>query len=324
MGKRSARNRTNPPSSGSSATATDDVPVVGAREPCPCGSGRRYKACHGRAAAHADTLLVDRPFRGLPSEPDWVALREIVPAATAPLALLGEHADRDVLLATVLPLAFPALVRQDGRILLGLQTQGGSGDPSRDLAAALEEALTAEPGGPVLSVGLPGAGPRLQDMLADDGDLDITVHRGFDFWMAEDSELDDNAQESMDRANAAAVPTERLTSVEAAYWAHVGDRTHLRWVLPEDEDPALDALARLHAADSLGVGEGTRYIGAFRAHGLLVPVWDLPTGTEAAALEEPAVRLRSRLAEALADDAPLTAEQRRARAGLIGRQLTLR
>ena len=161
-------------------------------------------------------------------------------------------------------------------------------------------------------------------MLADGGDLDITVHRGFDFWMAEDSELDDNAQESMDRANAAAVPTERLTSVEAAYWAHVGDRTHLRWVLPEDEDPALDALARLHAADSLGVGEGTRYIGAFRAHGLLVPVWDLPTGTEAAALEEPAVRLRSRLDEALADDAPLTAEQRRARAGLIGRQLTLR
>lgn len=41
------------------------IPVVGAREPCPCGSGRRYKACHGRAAAQAVTELVQRPFDGL-------------------------------------------------------------------------------------------------------------------------------------------------------------------------------------------------------------------------------------------------------------------
>lgn len=27
------------------------VREVGRRQPCPCGSGRRYKACHGRAAA---------------------------------------------------------------------------------------------------------------------------------------------------------------------------------------------------------------------------------------------------------------------------------
>jgi Family of unknown function (DUF5926)/SEC-C motif len=62
-----------------------EVPVVGAREPCPCGSGRRYKACHGRAASHAATELVHRPFEGLPGECDWVALRELVPAATATL-----------------------------------------------------------------------------------------------------------------------------------------------------------------------------------------------------------------------------------------------
>ena len=52
----------------------------------PDGATRPAMAARPR---HADTLLVDRPFRGLPSEPDWVALREIVPAATAPLALLG-------------------------------------------------------------------------------------------------------------------------------------------------------------------------------------------------------------------------------------------
>jgi hypothetical protein len=88
-----------------------DIPVVGGREPCPCGSGRRYKACHGRAAAHAADALVARPFAGLASECDWVALREIVPAATAPLTLVGEPADRAgdrvVTLATVLPLAWP-------------------------------------------------------------------------------------------------------------------------------------------------------------------------------------------------------------------------
>ncbi|WP_229868566.1 SEC-C metal-binding domain-containing protein, partial [Streptomyces chryseus] len=62
------------------AQVTDgEVPVVGAREPCPCGSGRRYKACHGRAAAHAVTELVQRPFEGLAGESDWVALRELVP-----------------------------------------------------------------------------------------------------------------------------------------------------------------------------------------------------------------------------------------------------
>src|SRR5918992_4360817 len=69
--------------------AEGDVPVVGAREPCPCGSGRRYKACHGRAAAHAVTELVHRPFEGLAGECDWVALRELVPAATVELTLKG-------------------------------------------------------------------------------------------------------------------------------------------------------------------------------------------------------------------------------------------
>ena len=67
-------------------TATD-VPVVGQREPCPCGSGKKYKACHGRAAAVAAAVSpVARPFAGLTGEVDWVALREVVPAATATVA----------------------------------------------------------------------------------------------------------------------------------------------------------------------------------------------------------------------------------------------
>jgi preprotein translocase subunit SecA len=32
------------------ATAVADVPKVGRNEPCPCGSGRKYKHCHGKLA----------------------------------------------------------------------------------------------------------------------------------------------------------------------------------------------------------------------------------------------------------------------------------
>src|SRR5579859_5052914 len=116
------------------AVADGPVPVVGAREACPCGSGRRYKACHGREAAHAVAELVQRPFEGLPGEGDWVALRELVPAATVPLTVKAEVLATavgqvpSVTLATVLPMAWPAMRRQDGAVLLGLQTQTSSGD----------------------------------------------------------------------------------------------------------------------------------------------------------------------------------------------------
>ena len=32
------------------ATAVAAVPKVGRNEPCPCGSGKKYKHCHGRLA----------------------------------------------------------------------------------------------------------------------------------------------------------------------------------------------------------------------------------------------------------------------------------
>ena len=297
------------------------MPVVGGREPCPCGSGKRYKACHGRASGE-DRRMVHRPFEGLASETDWVALREVVPAATAPLRLRGS-ADRTVTLSTLLPLAWPALVRSDGTVLLGLQVQSRSGDVSRDLAAALEQALVAEPGAPVVPTGLPGPGPRLQDLLTDDP-LDITVHDGFDHWVSGAPDPDGSVAASMERANASVIPTAKLASVPSAYWCRMGDKTHLRLVLPEEEDLLLDAMARLAAAGSLGLGTDGRYVGSFRAHGLLVPVWDLPGDREAEQVEEPAAAFRARLDESLAADRPLTGEERRARAGLMSRQLTLR
>ncbi|HWM05645.1 MAG TPA: DUF5926 family protein, partial [Actinophytocola sp.] len=107
---------------------------VGPRQPCPCGSGKRYKACHG-APGGAGEVYVGRPFEGLPSECDIVALRELVPAATAPLTVTG--ADRTVQLCTLLPMAAPGMVRDSGEVWLGLQVQHHFGDPSRDLAAVL-------------------------------------------------------------------------------------------------------------------------------------------------------------------------------------------
>ncbi|MFD5101634.1 DUF5926 family protein [Streptomyces albidochromogenes] len=308
------------------AQVTDgEVPVVGAREPCPCGSGRRYKACHGRAAAHAVTELVQRPFEGLAGESDWVALRELVPAATAPLTLKDGLPDGvpSVTLATVLPMAWPALRRDDGSVLLGLQNDTPSGDLSRDLADTLRRALTAEPGTPVAAERAPAGGPRLQDLLAADASFEPEVHSGFEFWVPDAENATPEVSASLERANAAAIPTVRLSGVDAAYWCETPEKNHLRWVMPHAEDQLLDALARLHAAGTSSLGEGTRLVGSFRAHGLMVPVWDLPSETKAQDIEKPAAEFAERLAGALASDAPLTPEERRARGGLTNRQVTL-
>ncbi len=92
---------------------------INPKAPCPCGSGRRYKHCHGSGYAPP----VTRPFEGLPGEADWVALRELVPAATAPLRTKD---GKKFTLASVLPGGTPALVRADGSILLGVQLQTSS------------------------------------------------------------------------------------------------------------------------------------------------------------------------------------------------------
>jgi hypothetical protein len=319
MAKKPTARRTAP-----AAAPDGEVLAVGPREPCPCGSGRRYKACHGRTAVAAAEAFVHRPFQGLAGECDWVALREIVPAATAALTLAGDHAGRAATAATVLPMAWPGLVRQDGAVYVGLQVPGGSGDASRDVAHALELALAAEPGTPIAPTALPGAGARLQDLLGPDAGLDVVVHEGFDFWLDGVDDRSPDVVASMERANEAVVPTVRLTSVEAAYWCEIRGRRHLRWVVPYEEDALLDAIARLHATGSDSVGEGSRYVGSFRAHGLAVPVWDLAEGTSAEALEEPVSALAVRLEDALADSSPLDAAARRARAGLASRQITLR
>ncbi|WP_369132245.1 DUF5926 family protein [Modestobacter sp. I12A-02662] len=306
-----------------SATRRPAAPASGEvnpKAPCPCGSGRRYKHCHGSGYAPP----VRRPFEGLPGEPDWVALRELVPAATATLTTTS---GRTATLASVLPGGTPALVRANGEVLLGVQLATSSDDVSRDLGTALAAALEAPAGAPVDPGPVGGAGsagPRLQELLDLTAPFEVTVHEDFGFWL-EGAQVDAAARAGLEQANQMIMPTVRLAGLEAAYWCRPSDdRAHVRWVRPEPEEQLLDALARLSAGGELLLGEGTRYAGAFRALGLVVPVWDVPADVPGADWAGPATELQSRLEAALAVDTPLTADERRARAGLLSRQVTLR
>ncbi len=265
-----------------------------------------------------------RPFEGLPGECDLVALRELVPSATASLSIKG-YESVPVTLGTLLPGAAPAMSRDSGEVWVGLQVQHNYGDVSRDVAATLVQALEQRAAGESGIFGLtsaPGDGPRLQDLVLN-ADLDITVHEGFDWWLA-DVEDKGDFEHALEHANESVLPTQRLTSVDAAYWTSVGSKEHLRWVMPEPEDALLTALARLHVSGGDVIVPDARFVGMFRAHGLLAPVWDLPVGTGAEALEEPAVAFRSALDEALADTSEIIPEVRSARAGLANRQVTIR
>jgi hypothetical protein len=262
---------------------------------------------------------VARPFAGLAAERDLVALREFVPSATAPLTV----GDRSVLLGTLLPMAAPAMVRDSGEVWLGLQVRHSFGDPSRDLGAVLEKALATDEAGVVGLVDPPGPGARLQDLVVDES-LEVMVHEGFEWWLGDLDERDQAMADAVEQANGAVAPTVRLASVEAAYWVDAGSKEHLRWVLAQDETVLLDALARLHAAGADSIAEGSRLAGMFRAHGLLAPVWDLPSGTGAGVLEEPVAAFGDRLEQALATESDLSSEERAARSMLANQQVTLR
>jgi hypothetical protein len=270
---------------------------------------------------------VNRPFEGLPQETEWVAIREILPAATAVVSFAGASAPEGVekaTIATVLPLAWPALHRADGTVLVGTQAGSSTGDPSRDLAAQLLAGAAAEVGSAVQHVPAATADtPRLQDLLDLSAPFEVEVHEGFDFWV-DGADLDDAGRESLERANESVVPTTRMAALPSAYWVRIGERTYIRVVLPDDEDTATDALARLHAAGESGIGEDTRLLGAFRACGLLVPVLEVPADSEAAEHEDGLTAFGKRYAAALAATDPLSAEERRARSGLLSRQVTLR
>lgn len=293
------------------------------------GKGSRKARTERRAEVRrrkVREVFVGRPFEGLAAEPELIALREFVPSATAPLTL-ADAGDNRVTLASVLPGAAAAMVRADGERFVGLQVQTRSSDVSRDVGRSLRWVLDAEPGAVLAApdtTSEPGENERLQDLLVADAELEPQLHEDFSWWMDADTEPTGEVALSLERANEAIKPTERIGP--AAYWVDAGEKAHLRWVRQEDENEVLKALARLSVRGELALGEESRYAGSFRAHGLLVPVWDLDPDAHAREWVEPAKQLGARLEEALASlaEQPLDAAERRARDGLIGRQFTLR
>ncbi len=269
-------------------------------------------------------MIVARPFLGLSGETELIALREFVTSATAPLRLREPGTEPvKITLASVLPGAAAAITRSDGAVLIGAQVQTHSGDLSRDLAAALQWALQAGHSSVLPVVGRASIGPRLQDLIVDEP-LDVTVHADFAWWLEEEAEAGSEVATMLERANAAVMPTARIADLPGAYWVDTGEKAHLRWVRAEDEPELMAALARLSAAGTLDLGDGSRYVGSFRAHGRLVPVWDLDREAHHAEWDQPARAFAERLAEALATGEPLNSAERRARDGILGRQFTLR
>jgi hypothetical protein len=275
-------------------------------------------------------VIVIRPFEGLAAECDLVAMREFLPSATAPLPL-RTPSEVPVTIATVLPGACAALVRPNGEIMLGMQVQTRSGDLSGDLGRALAWARQAEPNSslPVVGPGLGDGVVRLQDELDLDASLDLTLHSDFAWWIYPNEDGSPPSAEvtaTLERANSVIMPTEPVVAdgVHAAYWVDTGSKAHLRWVRPEPEDALLAALARLQARGELGLSADARFAGSFRAHGLLVPVWDLDRELHVKEWAEPVAAFAKALDTALADDSPLTEAERRARDALAGKQVTLR
>lgn len=295
------------------------------------GGNRAQRLAERRAAQEQAARIVSRPFEGLAAECDLIALREFVPSATATLTLAAEvAAERPVVLGTVLPGAVAALVRagDEPSGYVGAQVQFQGADPAADLAAAILWTQSAEPGDSLTSVESVAGGPRLADVIDPGASLDLTVHQDFDWWVPAGVEPDAQVAATIEQAKQAIMPSARLgldaDAIGAAWWVDAGEKAHIRWVRPEDEDALMLALARLHASGGLHLGDGSRFAGSFRTHGVLVPVFDLDRERHPDEWVKPAAEFGARLSEALAVDAPLTSDERRSRDGLRSRQVTLR
>lgn len=293
----------------------------------PKSGGNRQAKIAARAAEREELRVDPRPFAGLAGECDMVAMREFVPSATARLTTPGT--DREIVLATVLPGAIAGLVRDEelgGEALVGLQVQTHGPDPAADLAYAVDWASRAG-GGETLTAAHPSDDtPSLTDVVDPAARLEIAVHDDFSWWIAEGVRVAPEIAQAVQNANEVMMPSARVAQdgIEAAWWVDAGDKAHIRWVRPEDEDALFDAVARVHAAGGLHLGEGSRFAGSFRTHGLLVPVFDLDPEMHAQEWAPGLAELDRKLGEALAQDGPLSSEERSSRDGLRARQVTLR
>ncbi|VFA88839.1 Uncharacterised protein [Gordonia paraffinivorans] len=294
------------------------------------GSNRAERVAARKARQAAALAPPPRPFAGLAAECDLVALRTFVASATAPLELAEPAGSRnEVSIVTILPGAGPALARENGGAtegLVALQTEPDRAAPAIELAAAIAWAAHAEAGSE-FDLEAADESPSLDEVIKADATLDITVHDDFAWWFPEGTEIPAEIKPMLERANDSVLPTARLvvdSGNGAPWWVDAGERAHLRWIRPEPEDDLVAAMARLHAAGRLTLGEGSRFAGSFRTHGLLVPVFDLDNEMHHEEWHAGLNQLDEWLSEALAETTPLTTAELRSRDGIRGRQVTLR
>lgn len=288
------------------------------------GKANRRKKVTPSQTKRPPIPFVNRPFEGLQQEAHLVAMREIIPCATLNARTTPEFGDAEFAFATLLPDGVGAMVREDGQILVGLQTRTHSGDLSHDLAGALLSAVAAKAAGQTGTVGFDvrDPAPRLQEVIVND-DAAMELAEDFGFWF-DANELDDaDRQQALAQNREDMVPTSEVPGAPGMYWCSMNNN-FVRYVTTVDEDDLFTALARLQAAGTATLGPDSQFVGAFRACGIAIPVFQVDRALTPDELSVSAQELLAALEEALQVDTALSEDEKRARAGLISRQVTIR
>lgn len=312
---------------------------------------RRQAKLAARAAERAKLQKDPRPYDGFAMEASLIAMQEFVPSAYFEAEVAG--AERPVRIVTVLPGAVSAIVRAEGDAdstggesvggedagaegsagvgFVALQSQRRGDNPNRDLAYALNWVKNAKPGDS-LEVGVAdGTEPALTDLLDKSMDAPITVAQDFNWWLTEEQQNNPQVVATLQQANDSVLPSDKVAADIAgeAWWINPSEKAHIRWVRQEKEAELLNALARLHAVGELHLGEGSKFAGVFRTHGVLVPVWDLDNSKDPDDWAEGLETLDKKLAEKLAAEAhgsaaEMNGDEHKAKQTIISREVTIR
>ena len=292
----------------------------------PEGMTRREAKLAARAAEREQFAKDPRPYGGLAMESDLIALQEFVPSAVAQVEVKGTPVN----IVTVLPGAGAAMVRAEeegGERFVALQVQSHSQNPGRDLAYALNWVLEAKPGETLSSTVADGSQPELDSLIDASSHLQITEHNDFGWWFAEGATVPPEIRQALGRANEAVLPSTqvKVDLPGSIWWVNPGGgKAHIRWVRPEEsENQMLTALARIAARGELNLGEGTKFAGAFRTHGVVVPVWDLDPSVDAASYADALTTLNEKIEAEYASDAQLSADERKQLDNIKSRQVTI-
>ena len=297
-------------------------------------ASRRKKMSPAKAAAYRPPIpFVERPFEGISFERELVAMKELIPCGVLTATTDKAHGEREFDFVTLLPDGAAAMVRPDGRILVGLQTRFNSGDLSHDLGGALLRALEMADQGEdgVVSFDVRDPAPRVQELLdpsflgqgkrGEESALQITDN--FGYWFDPAEQQDEDTLAALEQNSADMVPTEELPGVPGMYWCEMNNN-FVRYVTDVPEDDLFTALERVQSSGDATLGDGSKFVGAFRACGIAIPVFQVDPDLSASDLAPEGEAFQSKLAEALLEDGPLTDDQRRIRSGLVSRQVTIR